>query len=209
MQDLLKKIREKSVYLPLSGVGAVVCFFSFFTNSFEIILNNTKASPKISNLMDALAILPSRLENTNARDFSSNVQIFSDSLALINNKDLRTNYEKGIYQDAKRIERMVNALESAWKSRISDGTYYGSYSNSYYCNVLKSGVARFNRAAGSQIVRYNGYFKKQPGLLFSNVLSYETEECSPQEYQMVTVLKREINNVSNKPKSSFKLKTPW
>ena len=178
-------------------------FLSLFTNSFEVISDKKGPNNKIVNLIDALAILPSRLDNTNARDFTSNVQTFTDSIALINNRDLKTNYEKEIYKDAQRIERMVDALESAWKKRISDGTYYGgSGYTSYYCSVLRPSVARFNRAAGRELVRYNGYSTKA-------WLGGTTEECSPQEYQMVSAIKKEIKKLQNQPKSQFKLKTPW
>ena len=152
------------------------------------------SSPMGSNnlepLKKALKRLPSRLENTNLRDFTSNTQFFNDAIADIAEDDLKTDYARFVLAEARAISNMLDALQSAWSDRISDGTYYGSYGyRSYYCRVLRGGVAEFNVAAGygsPYTVEFSSTVKE--GGLFS----LSSEECSPHEYKMINAIERRV-----------------
>ena len=152
------------------------------------------SSPVESNnlepLKKALKRLPSRLENTNLRDFTANTQFFSDAIVDITEDDLKTDYARFVFAEARAINDMLDALQSAWSDRISDGTYYGSYGyRSYYCRVLRGGVAEFNVAAGYGSL-YTVEFSstgKEGGLF-----SLSSEECSPHEYKMINAIKRRV-----------------
>ena len=85
------------------------------------------ADSEIKQLKKALRRLPNRLENTNLEDFTANTQFFEDSIAYIDDASLTGEYEAFVYFEARTISDMLDALQSAWSSRIYDGTYYGSY----------------------------------------------------------------------------------
>jgi hypothetical protein len=92
---------------------------------------------------------------------------------------------------------MLDALQSDWSTRISDGTYYGSYGyRSYYCNVLRSGVSGFNVAAG-----YGSPYRIEFSSTTTKggLLSIKTEECSPHEYKMINAIERRIENALVSP----------
>ncbi len=146
-------------------------------------------------LRKAIKILPNRLSNTNLRDFTSNTQQFKDALSSIDIDDLNTKDEKDFYLMSVRISNMVDALQSAWSNRISNGTYYGDYGyKSYYCSVLKPGVVKFNLAAGEDRVIYNGVINK---VMFSKI-----EECQPQEDQMMNGIAIDVDEILNNPEEA-------
>ena len=148
------------------------------------------ASPgKIDQLKSAMRILPSRLQNTNLRDFSSSTQVFNDAVISIVPDDLKNEYEKGFYAEAVKIRQMTDALQSYWSARIRQGTFFSktSYgSDSYFCPVLKSGLDLFNMVAGAKYaVSYNG--STQRGLFGAS------ETCYPQESDLVRSISRRVD----------------
>jgi len=151
--------------------------------------SSSVSASNLEALTKALKRLPSRLENTNLRDFMSNTQFFNDALADISEGDLKTDYEKFVLAEARVIRDMLDALQSAWSDRINDGTYYGTYSTSYYCPVLRGGVAVFNVAAGYDS-SYTVDFQSTPAK--GGFFSLKTEECSPHEYKMINAIKRRV-----------------
>ena len=143
----------------------------------------------LESLKKALKRLPSRLENTNLRDFTANTQFFNDAIADIAEDDLNTDYERFVLAEARAVSDMLDALQSAWSDRIRNGTYYGKYSKSYYCPVLRGGVAEFNVAAGynsSYTVDFSSTTTK------GGLLSFETEKCSPHEYKMIDAIEKRV-----------------
>ena len=151
----------------------------------------------LENLRKAIKILPSRLSNTNLRDFSSNTQQFRDALSSIEIDNLNSQDEKSFYLMSLRISNMVNSLQNAWSNRINKGTNYSEgYFSSYECDVLRPDVVRFNLAAGDNRVIYNGVLKRS---LFG---PYET--CSPQEINMINVIAKDVNEILNKPDEAVK-----
>lgn len=144
----------------------------------------------IDRLRASLKVLPSRVENTNLRDFNTNTQDFTDSLALVETSSLKKGADLELYNGALRIQKMLDALQSAWSTRIHEGTGYTSGSNYYYCSRLKPGVENFNYVAGRNAVVYNGRPAKG---LFGGDLSID--ECSPQEFEMVSVIQSDIAQI--------------
>lgn len=145
----------------------------------------------IDRLRSSLKVLPSRIENTNLRDFYSNTREFFDSLAMVDESSLKKDSDRELYSGAQKIGRMLNALQSAWSTRINSGTGYTSGgSKVYYCHRLKPGVEAFNYAAGRNAVIYNGRPMKG---LFGGSLG--VDKCSPQEYQMVAVINSDIAQI--------------
>lgn len=151
--------------------------------------SSSRSTNNLDALIKALKRLPSRLENTNLRDFTANTQFFNDAIADIAEDDLKTDYERFVLTEARIIGDMLDALQSAWSDRINDGTYYGTYSNSYYCPVLRGGVAVFNVAAGYDS-SYTVDFQSTPAK--GGFFSLSTEECSPHEYKMINAIKRRV-----------------
>lgn len=163
----------------------------------EALSGNAAGDPRpneLEQLRKALRLLPSRLENTSLRDFTSNTQIFYDALSGITQESLKSDYEKEFYREAVAIRGMTDALQSAWSERIREGTSYSRYgSKSYRCSVLKSGVDSFNAVAGpTYSVPYNGTMR--------SVLFMPTEECSPQEIDMVTAISRRVSDALVDPR---------
>lgn len=145
----------------------------------------------IDRLRSSLKVLPSRIENTSLRDFYSNTREFFDSLAMVDESSLKKDSDRELYSGAQKIRRMLDALQSAWSTRINSGTGYTSRgSKVYYCYRLKPGVEAFNYAAGRNAVIYNGRPMKG---LFGGELGID--ECSPQEYQMVAVINSDIAQI--------------
>ena len=158
-------------------------------------MTGNSSNNNIDNLRKAIKILPNRLSNTNLRDFTSNTQQFKDALSSIDINDLNTKDEKDFYLMSVRISNMVDALQSAWSNRISNGTYYGDYGyKSYRCYVLKPSVVKFNLAAGDNRVIYNGVIDK---VMFSKI-----EECQPQEGQMMNVIANDVDEILNNPEEA-------
>ena len=153
-------------------------------------------STNFDQLIKALKRLPSRLNNTNLRDFTSNTQFFNDAISDLESEDLQTDYEKFVFQEAQAINMMMNALQSAWSERINDGTYYGSYSTSYYCPVLERGVHNFNSSAG-----YGSPYE----ITFSStkakksLLSLGLDKCYPHEALMIKSIERRVANALVSP----------
>jgi len=149
-----------------------------------------KQSP-LAQLRSSLQVLPSRLDSTNLRDYSSNMQQFRDAISLVDAAALKTDWDRTFYAGALRIHRMLDALQSAWSTRIYQGTshtYSGSSSSTYYrCSILKPLVENFNYAAGRNAVVYNGTPQKG---LFGGNLGFD--RCSPQEDEMASVIKTDI-----------------
>lgn len=148
-------------------------------------------STLVSNLKNALRLLPDRLENTSLREFGQNVQIFSDafSLASAGKAEFKNDYENELLNQALYIKRMVDSLQSYWSARIHNGTYYGTSGyRSYYCSVLKPRLADFNQWAGS---KYQVYYN---GVVSHNWLLGKDEKCSPQESQMIASIKRRVED---------------
>lgn len=147
----------------------------------------------IDRLRASLKVLPSRVESTNLRDFNANTQDFTDSLALVDVSSLKKETDIELHNGATRIQKMLAALQSAWSTRIYEGTgytsgsRYSSGSEYYRCHILKSGVEAFNYAAGRTAVVYNG--RPAKGLFGGNL---GIDDCSPQEYEMVSVIKSDI-----------------
>jgi hypothetical protein len=145
----------------------------------------------LDRLRSSLKVLPSRIENTNLRDFYANTRDFFDSLAMVDESSLKKDSDRELYSGAQRIRRMLEVLQSAWSTRIDKGTYYGSNNfRSYYCRYLKSGVESFNYAAGRTAVIYNG--RPEKGLFGGNL---GIDKCSPQEYQMIAVINSDIAQI--------------
>lgn len=147
----------------------------------------------IDRLRASLKVLPSRVENTSLRDFNANTQDFTDSLALVEASSLKKGEDLELYNGALRIQKMLNALQSAWSTRIYEGTgftsgsKYSSGSKYYHCHRLRPGVEAFNYAAGRTAVAYNG--RPAKGLFGGNL---GIDDCSPQEYEMVRVINSDI-----------------
>lgn len=160
--------------------------------SGNVQLQNTN----FDQLIKALKRLPSRLNNTSLRDFTSNTQFFNDAIADLEFDELQTDYEKFVLQEAQKINEMMNALQSAWSDRINDGTYYGTYSTSYYCSVLEEGFHQFNSVAGygSPYEITFSSTKTKKGLL-----SLGLDKCSPQEYKMIQSIERRVANALVSP----------
>lgn len=141
---------------------------------------------KIEQLKSAMRILPSRLQNTNLRDFSSNTQVFNDAVSSITPEDLKSEYEKELYEEAVKLRQMTEALQSYWSARIRQGTLYSKTrygSDSYSCPVLKSGLDLFNAVAGNKYA-VSFVMSTQKGLFGS------TETCYPQESDLVRSIGR-------------------
>jgi hypothetical protein len=157
------------------------------------VMTGKQASPatpgKIDQLKSAMRILPSRLQNTNLRDFSSNTQVFNDAVSSIVPDDLKSDYEKEFYGEAVKIRQMTDALQSYWSARIHQGTFFSKTrygSDSYFCPVLKSGLDLFNAVAGDKyVVAYNG--STQKGFFGSS------ETCYPQESDLVRSISRRVD----------------
>ena len=62
--------------------------------------DSTSQESQIDKLVKALKLLPSRLENTNRRDFYKNIQPFSDALGLVDKSLFSCDYEEYIYQNS-------------------------------------------------------------------------------------------------------------
>ena len=152
--------------------------------------SESKQSP-LAQLKSSLQVLPSRLDSTNLRDYSSNMQQFRDALSLVDNAALKTDLDRTFYAGALRIQKMLDALQSAWSTRIYQGTgrTYSRYGSSsfYHCHYLKPGVENFNNAAGRNAVVYNG--TPATGLFGVNL---GIDKCSPQEDEMASVIKADI-----------------
>ena len=147
----------------------------------------------IDRLRASLKVLPSRVENTSLQNFTTNTQDFTDSLALVEASSLKKEADLELYNGALRIQKMLDALQAAWSTRIYEGTGYASgskYSSGstfYHCHRLKPGIEAFNYAAGRTVVVYNGRPAKG---LFGGSLAID--DCSPQEYEMVRVINSDI-----------------
>ena len=151
------------------------------SGSSPIGLNN------LESLKKALKRLPSRLGNTNLRDFTANTQFFNDAIADIAEDDLKTDYARFVLAEARTISDMLDALQSAWSDRISYGTYYGSSGyRSYHCRVLRGGVAEFNVAAGYVPAYTVEFFSTGKETMFSS------EKCSPHESKMINAIERRV-----------------
>ena len=141
----------------------------------------------ITKLKEALKLLPSRLSNTNSRDFTSNVQIFIDAVSLVDISKARNDYEKELISEAIMIKGMTNALQEYWSSRINQGTYYGKYgAKTYYCFVLSPRLEIFNTFAGDK-------YRVSSNESTSNSLFGKTQTCYPQEGEMVDSIRRRVN----------------
>lgn len=147
------------------------------------------AASQLNSLKSALKLLPSRLENTNLRDFTSNTQMFNDAVSAVDASALKTEYEKELFAEARSIQQMVYALQAYWSTRINRGTYYGSYGyKSYYCSVLRPALSVFNSYAGATYsVSYNGYTTG------GGFLNPKMEKCSPQEGDMMRSISRRVS----------------
>lgn len=146
-------------------------------------------SNNIEVLKKALKRLPSRLENTNLRDFTANTQFLNDAIADIEEGSLKTDYEYFVLAEARTISDMLDALQSAWSNRIHNGTFRSQYSKSYFCPVLRGGVAAFNAAAGQgspYTVVFSSHTTKR------GLLAIKREECSPQEYKMINAIEKRV-----------------
>lgn len=147
----------------------------------------------IDRLRASLKVLPSRVENTSLQNFTINTQDFTDSLALVNATSLKKEADLELHNGALRIQKMLEALQRAWSTRIYEGTgftsgsKYSRGSKYYHCHRLRPGVEAFNYAAGRMAVVYNGRPAKG---LFGGSLGID--DCSPQEYDMVRVINSDI-----------------
>lgn len=110
---------------------------------------------------------------------------------MVDESSLKKDSDRELYSGAQRIRRMLDALQSAWSTRINQGTRYGSGGSRYYlCHYLKPGVESFNYAAGRSAVIYNG--RPAKGLFGGNL---GIDDCSPQEHQMVAVVNSDIAQI--------------
>ena len=149
------------------------------------------ADSGIKQLKKALKRLPNRLENTNLEDFTANTQFFEDAIADIDDASLTGEYEAFVYSEARTISDMLDALQSAWSSRIYDGTYYGSYGyKSYRCKILSAGVRAFNASADFD-ARYTVPLNVTYGK--ADMFGFRSENCSPQEYLMIKDIGRRVD----------------
>lgn len=152
---------------------------------------NPNISP-IQNLIKDLKVLSSRLESVSLNSLSERATAFRDTLSLIEPSNLKTDYEKSIYEGAETIDNMISALASSWQERIYDGTEFTGGSKYYNCSTLKYGVHRFNIATPDEYsIYYNGIVEKT---WLGNI-----EKCSPQEWQMIDSIQRYIAELTMDP----------
>ena len=122
---------------------------------------------EIKNLKKALALLPSRLQNTSLRDFSMAIQPFTDALAAaeaaaIGGSDYSLEDKTKILKltnPSLRLSSAVDIFRSTWRMGIEfDSEAYPSVVGSKYvpCSMYDASIDRFNQIFGSNVIGYNG-----------------------------------------------------
>ena len=142
------------------------------------VLSGTTTTQSISEKLEkAIKRLPSRLENTNLRDFTSNTQFIDDLIVDIDKSSLKSNYEKFLYDELVALADMKEALQIYWSTRIKVSPGYGkddSYWMDSRCRAINAALKLFNIEAGPKYaVQYNGSVAK--------TWLGDTETCRPQE----------------------------
>ena len=71
---------------------------------------STATESQIDKLVKTLKLLPSRLKNTNRRDFYRNIQPFSDALGLVDESELSSEYEKYVLQNLFTVSKLLDEI---------------------------------------------------------------------------------------------------
>ena len=157
---------------------------------------------QIGKLRSALKLLPSRLQTTNLRDFTSNTQIYTDAVASIDQSQLRTEYELDLVQEALAIRSMLTALQGYWSTRVNDATNYNrdTYEPQYYCSTLRPALARYNSVAGPDYqVQFTSYTTSH------GIFGYhKVEHCKAQEGEISSAIIRRVNEALVDPEVKLK-----
>lgn len=158
------------------------------------------ANLPFEGLIDQLKMLSVRLDSVSLSTLSTNAVSFRDVLSLIVIEDAKTDHDRYLLDGAKRVDRMISALASAWQTRIYDATQFTSGSkyvgpSKYFlCRYLEAGVRGFNIAAPMKYqIPYNGRIE-------SGFLVGKMEKCSPQEWQMIDATQKYIAELTVDPK---------
>ena len=154
---------------------------------------------QIGKLKNALKLLPSRLQSTNLRDFTSNTQIYTDAVAAIDQSKLRTEYELDLFQEALAIRAMLTALQGYWSTRVNDATNYNRdmYEPQYYCSILRPALGMYNSVAGPDYqVRFTSYTTSHG--LFGH---HKVEHCKAHEGEISAAIVRRVNEALVDPET--------
>ena len=153
--------------------------------------DSTSQESQIDKLVKALKLLPSRLENTNRRDFYKNIQPFSDALGLVDKSLFSSEYEEYIYQNSLTISKLLNRIAQTWTDQIKLRVKFTSYLEPV-CENAKSHITLFNYTLGkSDGVLYRPWTQK--------VLWQTTNGCQDPTAAMIIRLNAFIDEVTEDP----------
>jgi len=150
----------------------------------------SKDASKVDSLRNALKLLPSRLENTNRRDFYANIQPFSDALGVLSAGELMSDYEKYLYSQGQLVKRMLDIIAETWSDQISLRIQYKSYYEPV-CENAQKNISRFNAVHGMPGVTYKAWTEK--------VLWQTTNGCYDPTAEMILTLIKRIEVISEDP----------
>ena len=116
---------------------------------------------EIKDLKKALALLPSRLENTSLRDLSMAIQPFTDALAAaeaaaIGGSDYSLEDKTKILKltnPSLRLSFAIDVYRSTWRERIDLEVRHGAFK--VHCSTFDNSIDRFNMIMGGNLINYD------------------------------------------------------